>query len=88
VQNPLADAAVQSSDEARQQPVPPDFVTAMICSRANRDLRKFLLPETFYLRSRGVSESKIGRACEMLRQVFQAYLADPEHAGRDGDEAN
>jgi dGTPase len=73
----IADAGVQSADEARQQPVPlirysDDFF------QANRDLRKFLYQNVYY----DPRVSEVNRhACEMLRQVFQAYLADPDKLG-------
>src|SRR6266511_246430 len=73
----IADAGVQSSDEARQQQSPlirysDDLV------QANRDLRKFLYQNVYY--DPRVSEVN-RRACEMLRQVFQAYVADPDELG-------
>jgi dGTPase len=73
----IADAGVQSADEARQQSAP------LICYsddlfQANRDLRKFLYQNVYY--NPRVSEVN-RRACEMLRQVFQVYLADPDKLG-------
>ena len=73
----IADADVQSSDEARHQPVPlirysDDWF------QANRDLRKFLYQNVYY--DPRVSEVN-RRACEMLRQVFEVYLADPDKLG-------
>jgi dGTPase len=41
-------------------------------------LRKFLYQNVYY--NPRVSEVN-RRACEMLRQVFQAYLADPDKLG-------
>jgi dGTPase len=73
----IADAAVQSSDEARQQPVPLIRYSDDLF-QANRDLRKFLYQNVYY--DPRVSEVN-RRACEMLRQVFQAYLADPDMLG-------
>src|SRR5882762_2403650 len=73
----IADAGVQSSDEARQQPVPLIRYSDDLF-QANRDLRKFLYQNVYY--DPRVSEVN-RRACEMLRQVFQAYLADPEKLG-------
>ncbi len=73
----ITDAGVQSSDKARQQPA-----TLIRYSddlfQANRDLRKFLYQNVYY--DPRVSEVN-RRACEMLRQVFQAYLADPDKLG-------
>jgi dGTPase len=73
----IADGGVQSPDEAREQPV------ALIrysddLSQANRDLRKFLYQNVYY--DPRVSEVN-RRACEMLRQVFQVYLTDPDKLG-------
>ena len=75
--NSITDAGVQSSDEARQQPVPQIRYSDDL-SQANRDLRKFLYQNVYY--NPRVSEVS-RRACEMLRQVFQAYLADPDKLG-------
>jgi dGTPase len=73
----IADAGAQSADEVRQQSVPlirysDDFF------QANRDLREFLYRNVYY--DPRVSEVN-RRACEMLRQVFQVYLADPDKLG-------
>jgi dGTPase len=73
----IADAGVQSSDEARQQPAPLIRYSDDLF-HANRDLRKFLYHNVYY--DPRVSEVN-RRACEMLRQVFQAYLADPDKLG-------
>jgi dGTPase len=72
-----ADAGVQSSDEARQQPAPLIRYSDDLF-QANRDLRKFLYQNVYY--DPRVSEVN-RRACEMLRVVFQAYLADPDKLG-------
>jgi dGTPase len=73
----IADAGVQSADEARQQPAPLIRYSDDLL-QANRDLRKFLYQNVYY--NPRVSEVN-RRACEMLRQVFQAYLADPDKLG-------
>jgi dGTPase len=73
----IADAGVQSADEARQQPAPLIRYSDDLF-QANRDLRKFLYQNVYY--NPRVSEVN-RRACEMLRQVFQAYLADPDKLG-------
>ena len=73
----ITDGGVQSANEARQQPAPLIRYSDDLF-QANRDLRKFLY-ENVYYNSR-VSEVN-QRACEMLRQVFQAYLANPEKLG-------
>jgi dGTPase len=73
----IADAGVQSSDEARQQQSPLIRYSDDLF-QANRDLRGFLYQNVYYdPRVSGVNR----RACEMLRQVFQAYLADPDKLG-------
>jgi dGTPase len=73
----IADAGVQSTDEVRQQSVPLIRYSDDL-SQANRDLRKFLYQNVYY--DPRVSEVN-RRACEMLRQVFQAYLATPDKLG-------
>ena len=73
----IADAGVQSADEARQQPARLIRYSDDL-SQANRDLRKFLYQNVYY--NPRVSEVN-RRACEMLRQVFDAYLADPDKLG-------
>src|SRR5213075_35901 len=73
----IADAGVQNADEARQEPAPLIRYSDDLF-QANRDLRKFLYQNVYY--NPRVSEVN-RRACEMLRQVFQAYLADPDKLG-------
>ena len=73
----IADAGVQSADEARQQSAPLIRYSDDLF-QANRDLRKFLYQNVYY--NPRVSEVN-RRACEMLRQVFQVYLADPDKLG-------
>jgi dGTPase len=73
----IADAGVQSADEARHQPVRLIRYSDDLL-QANRDLRKFLYQNVYY--DPRVSEVN-RRACEMLRQVFQLYLADPHKLG-------
>lgn len=73
----IADAGVQSSDEARQQPASLIRYSDDLF-RANRDLRNFLYQNVYY--DPRVFEVN-RRACEMLRQVFQAYLADTDKLG-------
>ncbi|HYY35652.1 MAG TPA: deoxyguanosinetriphosphate triphosphohydrolase [Candidatus Binatia bacterium] len=73
----IADSRVQSADEVREQPVPLIRYSADLF-QANRDLRKFLYQNVYY--DPRVSEVN-RRACEMLWQVFQAYLADPDKLG-------
>jgi dGTPase len=73
----ITDSGVQSADEVRQQPVPLIRYSDDLF-QANRDLRKFLYQNVYY--DPRVSEVN-RRACEMLRQVFQAYLAEPDKMG-------
>jgi dGTPase len=73
----IANAGVQSPDEARRQPAPLIRYSDDL-SQANRDLRKFLYQNVYY--DPRVSEVN-RRSCEMLRQVFEAYLADPDKLG-------
>ena len=73
----IADAGVQSADEARQLSAPLIRYSDDLF-QANRDLRKFLYHNVYY--DPRVSEVN-RRACEMLRQVFQVYLADPDKLG-------
>jgi dGTPase len=73
----IADAGVQRPDEARQQPVRLIRYSDDLF-QANRDLRKFLYQNVYY--DPRVSEVN-RRACEMLQQVFQVYLADPDKLG-------
>src|SRR5437899_860540 len=73
----IADAGVQSADGARQQAAPLIRYSDNLFE-ANRDLRKFLYQNVYY----DPRVSEVNRhACEMLRQVFQAYLADPDKLG-------
>jgi dGTPase len=73
----IADAGVRRADEARQQPAPLIRYSDELL-QANRELRKFLYQNVYY--DPRVSEVN-RRACEMLRQVFQAYLADSDKLG-------
>jgi dGTPase len=73
----IADAGVQSADEVRQQSVPLIRYSDDLF-QANRDLRKFLYQNVYY--DPRVSEVN-RRACQMLRQVFRVYLADPDKVG-------
>jgi dGTPase len=73
----IADASVQSADDVRLQLVPLIRYSDEL-SEANRALRRFLYQNVYYHpRVADVNQ----RACEMLRKVFQAYLADPERLG-------
>jgi dGTPase len=80
-------AGVQSADDARTQPKPLIRYSNELAD-ANRELRKFLYQNVYY-HPRVAEVNR--RACEMLRQVFEAYLGDPDRLGntatkRIGDE--
>jgi dGTPase len=73
----IAESGVQSADDVRRQTVP------LICysgelAEANRALRKFLYQNVYY-HPRVAEVNR--RACEMLRRLFEAYLADPDRLG-------
>jgi dGTPase len=73
----IAKSGVRSADDVRRQ------TAALIrysdeLAEANRELRKFLYENVYY--HPRVSEVN-RRACEMLRRVFEAYVADPARLG-------
>jgi dGTPase len=73
----IADAGVKSLGEARRQQAPLIRYSDEL-SQANRALRRFLYQNVYY-HPRVTDVNR--RACEMLRKVFGAYLADPERLG-------
>jgi dGTPase len=73
----IADAGVKSAKEARRQPAPLIRYSGEL-SEANRALRKFLYQNVYY-HPRVADVNR--RACDMLRNVFEAYLADPDRLG-------
>jgi dGTPase len=73
----IAESGAQSPDDVRRQPAPLIRYSDEL-AEANRALRKFLYQNVYY--HPRVSEVN-QRACEMLRRVFEAYLADPERLG-------
>jgi len=73
----IADASVKSAEEARRQPVPLIRYSDELF-QANRELRKFLYQNVYY-HPRVADVNR--RACEMLRRVFDAYIANPELLG-------
>jgi dGTPase len=83
----IDDAGVQRADDVRTHPNPLIRYSNEL-AEANRELRKFLYQNVYYHpRVAEVNQ----RACEMLRQVFEAYLGDPDRLGdtatkRIGDE--
>ena len=73
----IAESSVQSTDDVRQQTAPLIRYSDEL-AEANRALRKFLYQNVYYHpRVAEVNQ----RACEMLRRVFEAYLADPDRLG-------
>jgi len=73
----IAKSGVQSSDDVRRQTAPLIRYSDEL-AEANRALRKFLYQNVYYHpRVAEVNQ----RACEMLRRVFEAYLADPDELG-------
>ena len=73
----IAESSVQSTDDVRQQTAPLIRYSDEL-AEANRALRKFLYQNVYY--HPRVAEVN-GRACEMLRRVFETYLADPDRLG-------
>ena len=70
-------AKVASADEVRQHPKPLIAYSRPLL-KANQQLRRFLYKNLYYHpRVAGAN----GRACEMLRDVFEAYLKDPKLLG-------
>lgn len=70
-------AGVRSVGEVRQQPKPL-IRYSMGLLRANKKLRRFLYQNLYYHpRVAGAN----GRACQLLRDVFEAYLKDPALLG-------
>ena len=73
----IAESGVHSADEVRRQTAPLIRYSDEL-AEANRALRKFLYQNVYYHpRVAEVNQ----RACEMLRRVFEAYLADPDRLG-------
>src|SRR6478735_10142712 len=73
----IAESGVQSADDVRRQTAPLIRYSDKL-AEANRALRKFLYQNVYY--HPRVAEVNQG-ACEMLRRVFEAYLADPDRLG-------
>jgi dGTPase len=73
----IAESGVQGADDVRRQRAPLIRYSDQL-AEANRALRKFLYQNVYY--HPRVSEVN-RRACEMLRRVFGAYLADPDRLG-------
>jgi len=73
----IAHARVHSPDEVRRQEAPLIRYSDQLW-RENQDLRKFLY-QNVYFHPRVAEVNR--RACEMLREVFDAYLRDPTRLG-------
>ena len=73
----IAESGVQSADDVRRQTTPLIRYSDEF-AEANRALRKFLYQNVYY-HPRVAEVNR--RACEMLRRVFEAYLADPDKLG-------
>jgi dGTPase len=73
----IAEAKVQSADDVREHS---NLLVRYSDERAkaNRALRKFLYANVYY-HPRVAEENR--RACEMLRKVFESYVADPGELG-------
>jgi dGTPase len=75
--NAIAEAGLQSADEARRQPAPLIRFSDER-AQANQELRSFLYKNVYY----HPRVAEVNRqACEMLRAVFEAYVADPRRLG-------
>jgi len=73
----IAESGVQSSDDVRRQTMPLIRYSDELAAE-NRALRKFLYQNVYY-HPRVAEVNR--RACEMLRRVFEVYLADPDRLG-------
>jgi dGTPase len=73
----IAESRVQSADDVRRQTAPLIRYSDEL-AEANRALRKFLYQNVYY-HPRVAEVNR--RACEMLRCVFEAYLAEPQSLG-------
>ena len=73
----IAESGVQSADDVRRQTTPLIRYSDQL-AEANRALRKFLYQNVYY-HPRVAEVNR--RACEMLRCVFEAYLAAPDQLG-------
>jgi len=73
----IAQAGVQTADEVRCQAAPLIRYSNELAD-ANQALRRFLYQNVYY----HPRVSEVNRqACEMLRRVFEAYVADPVRLG-------
>ncbi len=73
----ISDAKPKSADDVRKQPAKLIHYSDGL-RKANAALRKFLYANVYYHpRVAEVNE----RACEMLKKVFESYVADPKQLG-------
>ena len=73
----IAKSGAQSADDVRRQTAPLIRYSDQL-AEANRALRKFLYRNVYY-HPRVADVNR--RACEMLRRVFEGYVADPDLLG-------
>jgi len=73
----IAKSGAQSADDVRRK-IAPLIQYSDQLAEANRALRKFLYQNVYY--HPRVSDVN-RRACEMLRRVFEGYVADPDRLG-------
>jgi dGTPase len=73
----VVDAGVRSADEVRKQPAAVVRYSDRL-REMNRALRKFLYANVYY-HPQVVEVNR--RACEMLKTVFDSYVADPSRLG-------
>jgi dGTPase len=68
---------VSSADEVRKQPAPLVGYSKQL-RELNRALRQFLYANVYY-HPRVIEVNR--RACQMLKTVFDSYIADPSRLG-------
>jgi dGTPase len=73
----IADIGVHSADEVRKEPAPLIRYSNEL-REMNAELRRFLYANVYY-HPRVVEVNR--RACEMLKAVFDSYIADPSRLG-------
>jgi dGTPase len=73
----IAESGAQNADDVRRQTAPLIRYSDEL-AEANRALRKFLYQNVYY-HPRVAEVNR--RACEMLRCVFEAYVAEPDRLG-------
>jgi len=73
----IAKANPKTADDVRKKPAPLIHYSDKL-QKANRALRKFLYANVYY-HARVAEVNR--RACEMLKKVFESYVADPGQLG-------